>query len=124
MQLGLFSLSLSVRDLGESLAFYQTLGFEVFDDHRDEHWVILSNGSTRIGLFQGMFDRNVLSFRTGDVDDVLDGLRRNGVDVPDDTSGSHLLLTDPDGNPVLIDESATGEKSPAFAGGGRQARTQ
>lgn len=104
MQLGPFSLSLTVRDLGESLAFYRTLGFEVLDDHRDEHWVILWNGETRLGLFQGMFERNVLSFRPRDIGRVLEGLRRNGVEVPDDRTGRHLLLTDPDGNPVLIDE--------------------
>jgi catechol 2,3-dioxygenase-like lactoylglutathione lyase family enzyme len=104
MQLGSFSLSLSVRDLGESLAFYRTLGFEVCDDHRDEHWVVLRNGEARIGLFQGMLERNVLSFRSLDLEHVIDGLRRNGVEVPDDATGSHFLLKDPDGNPVLIDQ--------------------
>ncbi|MEO0422013.1 MAG: VOC family protein [Pseudomonadota bacterium] len=104
MQLGPFSLSLSVRDLGDSLAFYRSLGFEVVDDHRDDNWVVLSNGSARIGLFQGMFPRNVLTFRPTSLDRVIDGLRGNGVEVPDDTFGSHFFLTDPDGNPILVDQ--------------------
>ena len=104
MQLGPFSVSLSVRDLGDSLVFYRNLGFEVVDDHRDDHWVVLSNGTARIGLFQGMFPRNVLTFRPNNLDRVIEQLRGNGVEVPDDTFNSHFFLTDPDGNPVLLDQ--------------------
>ena len=107
MQLGPFSVSLSVRDLGDSLVFYRNLGFEVVDDHRDDHWVVLSNGTTRIGLFQGMFPRNVLTFRPNNLDRVIEQLRSNGVEVPDDTFNSHFFLTDPDGNPVLLDQVGT-----------------
>lgn len=104
MQLGHLSVSLTVRDLGNSLTFYRSLGFEVVDDHRHENWVVLSNGSTRIGLFQGMFQRNVLTFRPRSLERAIEELRRNGVEVPDDRSGQHFLLNDPDGNPVLLQE--------------------
>ncbi len=114
MHLGTFSLSLTVRDLGESLAFYRSLGFDVCDDHRHQNWVVLSNGQTRIGLYQGMFDRNVLSFRPESLDQVIEALRSNGVEVPNDTPGTHFVLRDPDGNPVLIDECPAAEvPSPA-----------
>lgn len=104
MHLGPLSVSLSVRDLGESLVFYRSLGFRVVDDHRDEHWVVLSNGSARVGLFQGMFPRHVLAFRPGSLRGAIAHLKRHGVDVPDDVGGRHLLLHDPDGNPVLLQE--------------------
>ncbi|MEM9385715.1 MAG: VOC family protein [Pseudomonadota bacterium] len=107
MQLGPFSVSLSVRDLGDSLAFYRSLGFEVVDDHRADNWVVLSNGSARIGLFQGMFPRNVLTFRPSSLGRVIEQLRGNGVEVPDDTFGSHFFLSDPDGNPILVDQVGT-----------------
>lgn len=104
MQLGPLSVSLTVRDLGESLVFYRGLGFEVVDDHRSENWVVVSNGNTRLGLFQGMFPRNVLTFRPVNLDRVIEQLRRNGMEVPDDTFGSYFFLNDPDGNPVLLDQ--------------------
>lgn len=123
MRLGNFSVSLAVKDLGASRAFYEKLGFRVVGGHQAQRWLILQNDTSTIGLFQGMFDRNILTFnpgwdRTGstlpDYDDVRDlqrALRSRGLaltsEADESTSGpASLTLVDPDGNTVLIDQHA------------------
>lgn len=120
MRLGHFSISLAVKDLGASKAFYEQLGFKVFGGD-GRHFLILQNEGTTIGLFQGMFPKNTLTFNPGwdhtasplaDFDDVRElqrTLKSRGLTLAteaDETSagpGSFLLI-DPDGNPVLIDQ--------------------
>lgn len=121
MQLGAFSVSLSVKDLEASKAFYEKLGFEVFGGAQEKHYLIMKNGDTLIGLFQGMFEQNILTFNPGwdanaqpldDFDDVRaiqKALKTKGVELAREadeaTEGpASLVLLDPDGNPVLIDQ--------------------
>ena len=121
MRLGNFSVSLAVKDLGASRAFYEKLGFRTIGGDPAKHWLILQNETSTIGLFQGMFDKNTLTFnpgwsRTGDhladFDDVRDiqrMLKSRGVTLTsaadESTSGpASLMLLDPDGNPILIDQ--------------------
>jgi catechol 2,3-dioxygenase-like lactoylglutathione lyase family enzyme len=121
MRLGNFSVSLAVKDLGASRAFYEKLGFRAIGGDPAMNWLILQNETSTIGLFQGMFDRNVLTFNPGwdrtastlpDFDDVRDiqrTLKGRGLalasEANESTSGpASLLLLDPDGNPVLIDQ--------------------
>ncbi len=120
MELGAFSVSLTVRDLNVSREFYEKLGFEVTGGDR-EHYLIMANGSTLIGLFQGMFERNILTFNPGfsqsaeqlskflDVREIRARLVEAGIELtsdldPDSTGPAHVSLVDPDGNPVLIDQ--------------------
>ncbi len=121
MELGCFSVSLAVKDIRASLAFYEKLGFTVFAGDIDQNWLILKNGSTNIGIFQGMFDRNLLTFNPGwdsdanpldsftDIRDLQRQLKSEGValdmEADESTSGpASFVVTDPDGNPVLIDQ--------------------
>jgi catechol 2,3-dioxygenase-like lactoylglutathione lyase family enzyme len=120
MTLGNFSVSLTVRDVNASRAFYEKLGFtQVFGDPA-QHWVIMQNGTTNIGLFQGMFPRNALTFNPGwdhqgnptatfeDVRAIQRRLREAGLEVGaaiDSASGpASFSVTDPDGNPILFDQ--------------------
>lgn len=120
MTLGNFSVSLSVQDLNASKAFYEKLGFrQVFGDPA-HHWVIMQSGTTNIGLFQGMFPRNALTFNPGwdhdgsptatfdDVRAIQRRLREAGLEVGapiDSASGpASFSVTDPDGNPILFDQ--------------------
>jgi lactoylglutathione lyase len=120
MNLGAFSVSLTVKDLAASSAFYRTLGFEPFGGD-GVHWQMLRNGDTVIGLFHGMFDRNVLTFNPGwnqraepcgpftDVRELQRMLKERGVTLVTETDPAgagpaHVALLDPDGNPVLIDQ--------------------
>ncbi len=121
MQLGAFSVSLNVRDIGASRAFYEKLGFSVFGGDQAQNWLIMKNGSTLVGLFQGMFERNMLTFNPGwdseaqplptfdDVREIERQLKAQGLELatevkPDTTGPGHLVVIDPDGNPVLIDQ--------------------
>jgi len=121
MKLGAFSVSLTVADLEASRRFYETLGFEVTGGDADENWLILVNGETVIGLFHGMFDENILTFNPGltqqkgqttdftDVRDVQATLREAGIELigdtdPDATGPAHIVLTDPDGNRIMVDQ--------------------
>ncbi|MBK7181104.1 MAG: VOC family protein [Chloroflexi bacterium] len=109
MELGKFSLSLAVTDIHASLAFYQNLGFALLDDHRDENWVILQNGETVIGLFQGMFEKNLLTFVPEDARTIQKQLKARGLkldsEADESTTGpAYFTLTDPDGNPILFDQ--------------------
>jgi len=119
--LGAFSVSLAVADLAASKAFYAKLGFVPLADFGGEGWAILRNGPTTIGLFQGMFQRNMLTFNPGwdgankklgaftDVRELQKHLEAQGLtldtEVDETTTGpGSLVLTDPDGNPILLDQ--------------------
>lgn len=121
MELGAFSVSLSVKDIEASRAFYEKLGFEAFGGDASQNWLVLRNGSTVIGLFQGMFERNTLTFNPGwdsnaaelaaftDIRELQRTLRARGVqlvsEADESTTGpASFLVIDPDGNPVLVDQ--------------------
>ncbi|MGE3960840.1 MAG: VOC family protein [Dehalococcoidia bacterium] len=120
--LGTFSLSLTVRDLAASRAFYEHLGFEVIHGVAEEGWLILQSGEAKIGLFQGMFEKNLITFNPADVRAIQRHLEAHGVAVelmhgagedgdPAGAGGTtaeegpaHFMLTDPDGNQLLFDQ--------------------
>lgn len=121
MHLGAFSVSLAVKDIAASRTFYEALGFNVFSGDQEAGWLILKSGDTILGLFQGMFDRNMLTFNPGwdqdaqELDTFMDiraiqaRLKEAGltleVEADMDSEGpAELMLLDPDGNPVLIDQ--------------------
>jgi len=121
MRLGNFSVSLAVKDIEASRAFYEKLGFCVIGGGAAKNWLILQNETSTIGLFQGMFDKNILTFNPGwdrngatlpDFDDVRDiqrTLKGRGLalaaSADESTTGpASLMLVDPDGNPILIDQ--------------------
>lgn len=120
MELGAFSISLTVKDLGASRSFYQRLGFEKLGGD-GEHYLIMASGSAVIGLFQGMFEKNILTFNPGltqqkeqlseftDIRELRDRLVEAGVEMvtdldPDGAGPASISFTDPDGNPILIDQ--------------------
>lgn len=121
MSLGAFSVSLSVKDLKASMEFYQTLGFEQFHDMSEHGFAILKNGSAVIGLFQGMFEGNILTMNPGwsqsaepleafeDVRDLQARLQSAGLTLdttadPGSTGPASITLKDPDGNAILFDQ--------------------
>lgn len=121
MQLGAFSVSLAVKDIRASFAFYQKLGFAKLGGDIEQNWLILKNGATVIGLFQGMFEKNCLTFNPGwdqnaqtlgsfeDVREIEKRLLAAGIELttktePGTSGPAHIAMVDPDGNPVLIDQ--------------------
>jgi catechol 2,3-dioxygenase-like lactoylglutathione lyase family enzyme len=121
MELGAFSISLAVKDLEASKQFYEQLGFRIFGGDQSHNWLILKNGDHVIGLFQGMFERNLLTFNPGwdqnaqpvgpftDVRELQRQLKARGVaflsEADESTTGpASFILADPDGNPVLVDQ--------------------
>jgi catechol 2,3-dioxygenase-like lactoylglutathione lyase family enzyme len=121
MKLGCFSVSLAVKDLEKSQAFYEKLGFSVFAGEIAHSYLIMKNGDTNIGLFQGMFEGNILTFNPGwdqsasdldkftDVRDLLSTVEQHGIEVTQKTiEGEHgpasFSFVDPDGNAILIDQ--------------------
>lgn len=121
MQLGNFSVSLAVKSLKESKAFYEKLGFEGFGGDESQGWLILKNGLCTIGLFQGMFEENILTFNPGwnadgetledfqDIRELQRTLKDHGItfsrEADEDGSGpSSFVITDPDGNHILVDQ--------------------
>ncbi len=121
MQLGAFSISLNVSDIHASKDFYEKLGFETLGGDIEQNWLILKNGSTIIGLFQGMFEKNMLTFNPGwdqnaqnleeftDVRELQKKLKANGVKFLDeagetDEGPASFIVEDPDGNPILLDQ--------------------
>ena len=120
MQLGAFSLSLAVKDLDVSRSFYEKLGFAVTGGD-GERYLMMINGTTIIGLFQGLFDKNILTFNPGlaqdtsqvadftDVRDIRASLVADGIEMttdtdPDGAGPASIVFLDPDGNPVLVDQ--------------------
>ena len=127
MQLGNFSVSLAVKDIGASRAFYEKLGFRVFGGDQSQNWLILQNETSTIGLFQGMFDKNILTFNPGwdrngstlpafdDVRVIQQTLKSRGLalatEADEATSGpASIMVIDPDGNQILIDQHVPSPK--------------
>ncbi len=121
MQLGNFSVSLTVKDIKVSKAFYEKLGFKQVAGQLEQNWVVLMNGTTKIGLFQGMFEKNSLTFNPGwdherktpkdfqDVRELQRILKERGIqlqtEADESTDGpASFSLLDPDGNPILVDQ--------------------
>ncbi|WP_271393261.1 VOC family protein [Aequorivita sinensis] len=121
MKLGAFSVSLNVKDLKVSKQFYENLGFKVFGGSMEHNYLIMKNGNALIGIFQGMFEGNILTFNPGwdenaqnlesfdDVREIQKSLKQSGVvlstEADENTSGpASITLTDPDGNIILIDQ--------------------
>lgn len=121
MQLGAFSISLAVKNIHASKAFYEQLGFTQRAGGLEQNWVVMKNGPHIIGLFQGMFDKNMLTFNPGwdqekdnvdpftDVRELQKAMKAQGVplmaEADETTTGpAHVMLADPDGNPILIDQ--------------------
>lgn len=121
MELGAFSISLAVKDLAASRAFYEKLGFDTLGGDQAHGWLILKNGSSVIGLFQGMFEKNMLTFNPRwdaeakavpsftDVRELQRRLEAQGVAIqtradPGTTGPAHFVVEDPDGNPILVDQ--------------------
>lgn len=121
MELGAFSISLAVKDIHASKEFYEKLGFKEFGGDISQNWLILKNGDHIIGLFQGMFEKNMLTFNPGwnqdaqkldtfiDVREIQRQLKARGMEfmaeADENTTGpAHFMLMDPDGNPILFDQ--------------------
>ena len=121
MDLGTFSISLAVKDLDASRAFYEKLGFNVILGEADENWLILRNGDGTIGLFQGMFEQNIMTFNPGwsrdgdhpdaftDIRELQKQLKGSGLtlasEADESTTGpASVMVVDPDGNTILIDQ--------------------
>ena len=121
MELGAFSISLKVKDIKKSVEFYEKLGFTYKAGNIDQNWIVLKNGSSVIGLFQGFIEENTLTFNPGwdkstsevnpftDVREIQKKLKEKGVKVDreanETTKGpEYIVLTDPDGNSILIDQ--------------------
>lgn len=121
MQLGAFSISLTVKDINSSREFYEKLGFEQFGGDISQNWLIMKSGDAIVGLFQGMFERNMLTFNPGwdndakevdpftDVRELQRRLKESGITIATEADeqsegpGSFMVV-DPDGNPILFDQ--------------------
>jgi catechol 2,3-dioxygenase-like lactoylglutathione lyase family enzyme len=127
MELGNFSVSLAVKDLAASRTFYEKLGFRAVGGNPAQNWLILQNETATIGLFHGMFDKNMLTFNPGwdrtcktlpafeDVREIQRTLRRAGLALTSEADEStkdaaSLMLADPDGNPILVDQHVPSPK--------------
>lgn len=121
MELGAFSVSLAVKDIEASKLFYEKLGFTVFGGDQSQNWLIMKNGDHVIGLFQGMFDKNILTFNPGwnsdaqpvgeftDVRELQRQLKERGVQMileadENSTGPASFMIVDPDGNTILVDQ--------------------
>ena len=121
MELGVFSISLAVKDLEASRAFYEKFGFQVIGGEASQNWLILKNGAHVIGLFQGMFEKNMMTFNPGwdgegktlesftDVRELQRRLKEQGVELTNEadestTGPASFMAVDPDGNPILVDQ--------------------
>ena len=121
MELGSFSISLTVKDIEVSKAFYEKLGFKAFHGDVSQNWLVMKNGEHVIGLFQGMFEKNILTFNPGwdqnaqtlesftDVRDLQRQLKAQGIEFASEadessTGPASFIVVDPDGNPILVDQ--------------------
>jgi lactoylglutathione lyase len=121
MQLDTFSVSLTVKDIAVSRAFYETLGFAVVAGEQEQNWLILQNDTATIGIFQGKFDKNIMTFNPGwtrnqetleefqDVREIQRELEKQGITLTikadESTTGpASVVIVDPDGNPILLDQ--------------------
>jgi catechol 2,3-dioxygenase-like lactoylglutathione lyase family enzyme len=126
MRLGKFSLCLNVKNLQTSKSFYETLGFEVRGGNEADHWLLMSNGEAYIGLMQGMFEKNMLTFvpnqdgngqelpKFTDIRDIQKQLKQAGIAFEQEADGgtgpTSFLVQDPDGNPIMVDQYVTSSK--------------
>ncbi|MSP53644.1 MAG: VOC family protein [Gammaproteobacteria bacterium] len=121
MHLGTFSVSLAVKDIETSKLFYEKLGFKIFMGDQSQNWLIMKNGETNIGLFQGMFENNILTFNPGwdnnaqplkkftDVRELQSELKKTDITMSNETDinskgPASFMIIDPDGNTILIDQ--------------------
>ena len=120
MQLGNFSISLAVKDIQASKTFYEALGFSKFGGDESQGWLIMKNGEANIGLFQGMFEKNILTFNPGwdnnaqdlktftDIRDIQKKLKEANIkfeqEANEGTEPASFIIVDPDGNPILVDQ--------------------
>jgi catechol 2,3-dioxygenase-like lactoylglutathione lyase family enzyme len=121
MRLGAFSISLAVKDIAVSRDFYEKLGFTVFGGNQDQRWLIMKNEATLVGLFQGMFEKNLLTFNPGwsseakslpefdDVRAIQRQLKEQGLTLESEadeatTGPGSFVIVDPDGNSILVDQ--------------------
>ena len=113
MEYGIHSLSLAVKDIKASLEFYQKLGFEIIDRFGsvEEKWLILQRGDYKIGLFQDMFEENIMTFNPTDARSIYNDLKDKGVDflmesktIHEEKGPCHFCIADPDGNQILFDQ--------------------
>lgn len=121
MSIGAFSVSLNVKDIKTSKEFYEKIGFHVFGGDITQNWLIMQNEDCTIGLFQGMFEKNILTFNPGwnnkaeeinpfkDVREIEEELRNKGINIISKTGSTSVgpasfLIEDPDGNPILVDQ--------------------
>jgi predicted lactoylglutathione lyase len=129
MKLGAFSISLSVKDLNTSKEFYEKLGFQAFAGSMEQNYLIMKNENSLIGLFNGMFEGNILTFNPGwdenaqeieqfeDIREIQKQLKKSGLSLMSEADESSegpasLMLTDPDGNIILIDQHRSKSKAP------------
>ncbi len=121
MELGTFSISLAVKNINASKEFYEKLGFDIFMGDIAQNWLIMKNGEHVIGLFQGMFEKNILTFNPGwdgnaqklnaftDIRELQRQLKAQGVEFASEvdesmTGPASFMILDPDGNPILVDQ--------------------
>ncbi len=121
MELGTFSISLAVKNINASKEFYEKLGFDIFMGEIAQNWLIMKNGEHVIGLFQGMFEKNILTFNPGwdgnaqklnaftDIRELQRQLKAQGVEFASEvdesmTGPASFMILDPDGNPILVDQ--------------------
>lgn len=121
MNLGNFSISLTVKDIEASKSFYETLGFTIFGGDISQHWLIMKNDHCIVGLFQGMFEKNMLTFNPGwdenaantesftDIREIQRQLKTKNIklenEADENTIGpASFIVIDPDGNPILVDQ--------------------
>lgn len=110
--LGSYNISLNVKDLKVSIAFYEKLGFTPVDGlgSPDQHWVIISNGIAKIGLFQGFFPQNTITFNAVDARSIFNSVTESGIEpvvqigMEKESGPCTFSVVDPDGNPILIDQ--------------------
>ncbi len=121
MGIGFFSVSLTVKDIGASKEFYRILGFKPFGGNEKEGWLIMKSDDCVIGLFQGMFPKNILTFNPGwdadakevnpfrDIREIQEDFKKKGIKFteeadPQSTGPASFIIEDPDGNPILVDQ--------------------
>lgn len=108
MELGRFSVSLNVKDIKKSKEFYLSLGFETVAGVEEQNWLVLQNGDAKVGIFQGMFDKNIMTFNPKDIAPIHKKLDELGVEYSRQMGGQDYpkmaMFQDPDGNNILIDQ--------------------
>lgn len=126
MQLGTFSISLNVKDIAKSKAFYEALGFSVVEGDQSQGWLVMKNGDANIGIFQGMIEKNTITFNPGwdnngknlddfeDVREIQKSLKTAGIafvrEAGEGKEPDYFIIADPDGNPILFDQHVPSKK--------------